>query len=141
MSLGNANVRMFVPAGHYASPIVDTEELRGSTFDRRRTEDKVLGVNIDLDAMERLFRQLASLAPVLPLPDSQLPTQRYHQQNTMYGIGDAGILSRMIHYFRPGRIIEDLRIDLPRPRDPRSTRELAAFGKYIVHLGELMGVV
>lgn len=106
MSLGNANVRMFVPAGHYASPIVDTEELKGSTFDRRRTEDKVLGVNIDLDAMERLFRQLASLAPVLPLPDSQLPTQRYHQQNTMYGIGDAGILSRMIHHFRPGRIIE-----------------------------------
>ena len=41
---------------------------------------------------------------------------------------------------RPGRVIEDLRIDLPRPRDPRSTRQLPAFGQYVVHLSELMGV-
>jgi NitT/TauT family transport system ATP-binding protein len=41
----------------------------------------------------------------------------------------------------PGRIIEDIRIGLPRPRDPRSTRELPEFGRYIVRLSELMGVV
>lgn len=41
---------------------------------------------------------------------------------------------------RPGRVIENLRIDLPRPRDPKSTRELPEFGRYVVHLGELMGV-
>lgn len=41
---------------------------------------------------------------------------------------------------RPGRVIENLRIDLPRPRDPKSTRELPEFGHYVVHLGELMGV-
>ncbi len=41
---------------------------------------------------------------------------------------------------RPGRIIEDIRIDLPRPRDPRTTKEAAAFGHYVVRLSHLMGV-
>jgi NitT/TauT family transport system ATP-binding protein len=41
---------------------------------------------------------------------------------------------------RPGRILEDLRIDLPRPRTPRETKELPEFGKYIIHLNQLMGV-
>ncbi len=41
---------------------------------------------------------------------------------------------------RPGHVIEDMRIDLPRPRDPRSTKEDPAFGHYMVRLGHLMGV-
>jgi NitT/TauT family transport system ATP-binding protein len=41
---------------------------------------------------------------------------------------------------RPGRIVEDIAIDLPRPRDPRATKEAAAFGHYVVQLGRLMGV-
>jgi NitT/TauT family transport system ATP-binding protein len=42
---------------------------------------------------------------------------------------------------RPGRILEIVPIDLPRPRDPRTTRELPRFGQYVVRLGVLMGVV
>ena len=41
---------------------------------------------------------------------------------------------------RPGRIIEDIRIDLPRPRDPRKTKEAVEFGLYVAQLGYLMGV-
>ena len=41
---------------------------------------------------------------------------------------------------RPGRVIDDIRIDLPRPRDPRSTKERVEFGRYVVQLGHLMGV-
>ncbi len=41
---------------------------------------------------------------------------------------------------RPGRVLEDVRIDLTRPRDPKLTRASADFGKYVVRLGELMGV-
>jgi NitT/TauT family transport system ATP-binding protein len=40
---------------------------------------------------------------------------------------------------RPGRVIEDLHIDLPRPRGPE-TKADPAFGPYILHLNELMGV-
>lgn len=42
---------------------------------------------------------------------------------------------------RPGRLIEDVAIDLPRPRDPRTTRENPDFGRHAGYLGELMGVV
>ena len=42
---------------------------------------------------------------------------------------------------RPGRIVEDIRIDLPRPRDPKLVRENPEFGRYVVQLGELMGVL
>ena len=41
---------------------------------------------------------------------------------------------------RPGQIIEDVRIDLPRPRSPQATKEDPAFGRYVVYLGNLMGV-
>jgi NitT/TauT family transport system ATP-binding protein len=41
---------------------------------------------------------------------------------------------------RPGRIVEDLRIELPRPRAPRATKALPEFGRYILHLNHLMGV-
>lgn len=41
---------------------------------------------------------------------------------------------------RPGRVIEELRIELPRPRDPRATKQDPAFGAYVVRLGQHMGV-
>jgi len=41
---------------------------------------------------------------------------------------------------RPGRIIEDLRVDLPRPRGPETTKAAPEFGAYILHLNRLMGV-
>jgi NitT/TauT family transport system ATP-binding protein len=41
---------------------------------------------------------------------------------------------------RPGRIIEDVAIDLPRPRDPQATKELPEFARYVVRLQKLMGV-
>ena len=42
---------------------------------------------------------------------------------------------------RPGRIIEDLRIDLPRPRSAKETRADPRFAEYVNHLSEVMGVV
>ena len=41
---------------------------------------------------------------------------------------------------RPGRIVEDVTIDLPRPRDPQATKERPEFVRYVVHLQKLMGV-
>ncbi len=41
---------------------------------------------------------------------------------------------------RPGTIMEEVRIDLPRPREPRTTKGLPEFGKHILRLNQLMGV-
>ena len=41
---------------------------------------------------------------------------------------------------RPGRIIHDIAIDLPRPRDPRNTKALPAFSQYEIELDRIMGI-
>ncbi len=41
---------------------------------------------------------------------------------------------------RPGHVLDDIAIDLPRPRDPRAAKLAPEFGRYVVQLGRLMGV-
>ncbi len=41
---------------------------------------------------------------------------------------------------RPGRLIEDVRIEIPHPRDPQSTKALPDFNNHVLHLSRLMGV-
>lgn len=59
-----------------------------------------------------------------------------------HSIAEAVLLSDRVLVMseRPGRVIRDVTIDLPRPRDPSRTRESAAFGEYVVELSRLMGV-
>ena len=42
---------------------------------------------------------------------------------------------------RPGRIIDDVGISLPRPRDPQSTKALPQFARHVLDLSRMMGVV
>ena len=42
---------------------------------------------------------------------------------------------------RPGRILKDIRIDLPRPRTVREVRSSRQFNEHVIQLGEVMGVV
>ncbi len=60
-----------------------------------------------------------------------------------HSISEAVLLSDRVLVLseRPGRLIADLRIDLPRPRDPSITRDLPAFGDHVVELSRIMGVV
>jgi NitT/TauT family transport system ATP-binding protein len=59
-----------------------------------------------------------------------------------HSIAEAVLLSDRVLVMseRPGTIVEDVRVDLPRPRDPSRTREDPAFGDYVVRLSNLMGV-
>ena len=41
---------------------------------------------------------------------------------------------------RPGHIVEDLSILLPRPREPQATKAKPEFSQYVLHLNRLMGV-
>lgn len=60
-----------------------------------------------------------------------------------HSIAEAVLLSDRVLVLseRPGKLIADIRIDLPRPRDPSITRDLAAFGDHVVELSRIMGVV
>lgn len=60
-----------------------------------------------------------------------------------HSIGEAVLLADRVLMLseRPGRIVQDIPIGLPRPRDPRATRLLPAFARTVDQLGELMGVL
>jgi len=59
-----------------------------------------------------------------------------------HSIAEAVLLSDRVIVMseRPSRVIEEVTIDLPRPRDPSRTREDPAFGDLVVRLSRLMGV-
>jgi NitT/TauT family transport system ATP-binding protein len=42
---------------------------------------------------------------------------------------------------RPSRVLKEVIIDLPRPRDPKALRAMVEYGRYVSLLGEIMGVV
>ncbi len=52
-----------------------------------------------------------------------------------HGIGEAVFLGDVVMVFspRPGRLVETIAIDLPRPR-PLSVRETPEFGRYVAHI-------
>lgn len=59
-----------------------------------------------------------------------------------HSIAEAVLLSDRVLVMseRPGKIVKEINIDLPRPRDPRLTKEQLRFGQYVTQLGQLMGV-
>jgi len=60
-----------------------------------------------------------------------------------HSIGEAVLLADRVLMLsdRPGRIVQDIPINIPRPRDPRETRLLPEFARSVDQLGQLMGVL
>jgi len=59
-----------------------------------------------------------------------------------HSIAEAVFLSDrvMVMSDRPGKIVHDIRIDLPRPRRPETLKGAPRYGEYIAELSRLMGV-
>lgn len=95
------------PPGHYYSPVVDSESLKGShRVDRNQPLDRLLGLPIDDGVM---LDMLATLTPHLGhhrFADAKQDGERYFTGNGFFELGDALILSGMIAHFRPAQIIE-----------------------------------
>lgn len=104
--LSRSENRLFVPPGHFYSPIVNVEEVRPQ-FDKAPPHPAALPA-IDLDG-ERMLAQWKSLLPHLqdmPFPDQAAPGFRYCFQNPAFSYGDGSILSAMLRHFKPKRLVE-----------------------------------
>src|SRR5450759_218780 len=100
--------KLFVPPGHYYSPIVNIAEAEAHLrqVEAKETPKELPGINIDREEMVRTWDKLLPFmrsAPFGENPDSGL---RYGFVNPAYSWGDASVLHAMLRLNRPKRVIE-----------------------------------
>lgn len=99
--------RMFVPPGHFYSPICDEAEAGAHLARVRAAAPRALaGIATDHAAMTQLWKALLPHLNSAPFPDRPAAGFRYHYDNPAYAWGDGSILHAMIRHLRPRRIIE-----------------------------------
>lgn len=96
--------KLFVPPGHFYSPIVDLSEIE-PLFSGKRN-DVETSVRIDGNGHLRLWHEIVPLLEEIPFTDLRSDKRRYFYLNDAYSYGDAMLLYSMLRRFRPSRIIE-----------------------------------
>ncbi|MBM3512358.1 MAG: class I SAM-dependent methyltransferase [Alphaproteobacteria bacterium] len=97
---------LWVPAGHFYSPIADLDDLSQRAATVFDLGAPVAGIDFHLDAQQNLFRELAALAAQFELPRDAIPSRRFYWNNDQLGPGDASVLAAMLLKLRPKRVIE-----------------------------------
>jgi hypothetical protein len=99
--------KLYVPPGHFYSPVVNTEEVRAQIpRDRPRIEVSLPDVQLDLASMEHLWLKLAPILRNTPFSVQKSERHRYYFDNPAFSFADAMILRAMILHHRPRRIVE-----------------------------------
>jgi GT2 family glycosyltransferase len=100
------DAKMWVPAGHYYSPIP-------SKLDIIKRKDSIYGLENSLDGIDMsikhqltLLEEFSHFYDDLPFSDTKSINVRYYYENSFFSYGDAIILYCMMRYFKPKRIIE-----------------------------------
>lgn len=98
---------MFVPPGHFYSPIPSLKDIEGR-------EDQIWGnarkelIGIDMQEKEqlRLLKEFKVFYEDLPFQAFPSPTTRYHYENPHYSYADGIFLYSMMRKLKPSKIIE-----------------------------------
>lgn len=96
---------LFVPPGHFYSPIVDVEQVR-ARFGKPQADAAPDAIHVDGAAMRQLWTELLPFLQDIPFPEDPDPACRYHFRNPAFGYGDGSILHAMLRRFRPKRLVE-----------------------------------
>ena len=101
------HANLWVPPGHYYSPLVDTESVR-HVLDLSATKvgKKIQGIEISREGHLSMWRRLLPHFSKIPFTDNKTDGLRYHYNNNWYDIGDASIYFAMLLEMQPKRIIE-----------------------------------
>ncbi len=104
--LVKSNGLMFKPAGHFYSPIVDTDfivERRDSIFCAHKDID---GIDLNENAQKNFASFVDLVAEKLPFRDTKSPGFRYFYDNDAFVWGDGAVYAAMLMKHRPNKIIE-----------------------------------
>ncbi len=101
-------VKLFVPPGHFYSPVVDPKEAERYLESRKVdfSADSLPGIPVVRADIVETWGKLVPHFVSLPFGDGLTPPYRYQYDNSMYAWGDGSVLSAMISVYRPKRIIE-----------------------------------
>lgn len=104
----NSSVSLFVPPGHFYSPIVEPREADAhlSKLVPVAEADHIEGIAIDRAAMVDLWNDLLPFMLSSPFKDELAGENRYAFDNSAYAWGDGSVLHGMLRYFSPKRVIE-----------------------------------
>lgn len=100
-------VRTKNPPGHFASPVVDPDQVRDYVATARdvRPED-IAGIEFPLDAMAEFWRRNRDFIASTPFAAQPSPPNRYYYGGGPYNYEDAITARPMVGHFRPRRVIE-----------------------------------
>lgn len=102
---GAKPVKLFVPSGHYYSPVVDPEVIQ-QLFSNHKTDLRIGGVELNVESHLDLWGAMLPFLRAVPFPDQQAEGYRYFSENNWYGLGDAAIYFALIRLLKPKRIVE-----------------------------------
>ena len=99
---------LFVPPGHFFSPIVDPIEADRhiAGLEASLTPVSLNGIKMDREAMIGKWNNLLPFLDVIPFPINQTSGFRYAFENPAYSWGDGSILHAILRSHRPRRLIE-----------------------------------
>lgn len=110
--IGRANderpPNLFVPPGHFYSPIVDPEEADAhiARLEQSPTPRDLPGIRIDAAAMERTWMRFLPRLKTHPFTAEKEEGLRYAFINDQFSWGDGLILHSMLRLYQPERIVE-----------------------------------
>lgn len=97
---------LFVPPGHYYSPVVNVHELQRTRAKVRAPQQAIHGTRLNPAAQFEVFKRLSAKFGAIQFPIKSDDNFRYYFENDFYTYGDALILSAVVQTFRPHRIVE-----------------------------------
>lgn len=97
---------LFVPPGHYYSPVVNVHELQRTRAKTRASQQALRATRLNSVIQFELFKKLSAKFGTIKFPVKPDSNFRYYFENDFYSYGDALVLSAFIQTFRPRRIVE-----------------------------------
>ncbi|MGH6857460.1 MAG: class I SAM-dependent methyltransferase [Methylocella sp.] len=103
-----STAKLFVPPGHFYSPIVDPIEAERyfAVAEAKGVPNTLPGIVVDRAEMVRTWYALLPHLTRAAFPRTPSPGFRYAYENPAYSWGDGGILHAMLLKHRPKRVIE-----------------------------------
>lgn len=99
--------RLFVPPGHFYSPIPDRDEVTAHIARiGAATFAKLPGIEIEDERLLATWDALVERMRQAPFHDQSNPEHRYYWDNSFYSYGDAAFYYALLGDRRPARIIE-----------------------------------